>query len=274
MTTPDLLVIGAQKAGTSWLHETLSQHPKIWVPPFKELHFFDHKFVIANRKWTHGHIEKGVKEAIARHLKLGVLDPAYVLYLEAILQRPIFNRNWYRLIFSRCPQDHIGMDVTPEYCSVPPEGILFMAAFLPKAKYVYVIRDPVTRAISQIKMNAFRRKRALVSIEDWMSLAEEPVVHERGDYARYVSLWDTHIAAEKLLYVPFLKIKTNPLAVLRSVEKLVGLKSATYRRIDHPIHAGPIQDAPMAVKDHLKRSLQDQTNFLINRFGTEFACQI
>ena len=105
MTTPDLLVIGAQKAGTSWLHETLSQHPKIWVPPFKELHFFDHKFIMANRKWTHGHVEKGVKEALARHLKSGIPDPAYVLYLEAIRRRPMFNRDWYRAIFSRCPSN-------------------------------------------------------------------------------------------------------------------------------------------------------------------------
>ena len=41
---PDILCIGAQKAGTSWLHVTLATRRDIWVPPFKELHFFDHNF--------------------------------------------------------------------------------------------------------------------------------------------------------------------------------------------------------------------------------------
>ena len=35
------LVIGAQKAGTSWLHEMLSRHPQLKLPASKELHFWD-----------------------------------------------------------------------------------------------------------------------------------------------------------------------------------------------------------------------------------------
>jgi hypothetical protein len=38
---PDFLVIGAQRAGTTWLHRVLSQHPRLWLPPVKELHYFD-----------------------------------------------------------------------------------------------------------------------------------------------------------------------------------------------------------------------------------------
>src|SRR4029079_17348643 len=38
---PDFLVIGAQRAGTTWLHRVLRQHPALWLPPVKELHYFD-----------------------------------------------------------------------------------------------------------------------------------------------------------------------------------------------------------------------------------------
>ena len=38
---PTFLGIGAQKAGTTWLYKKLVQHPEIWIPPKKELHFFD-----------------------------------------------------------------------------------------------------------------------------------------------------------------------------------------------------------------------------------------
>jgi Sulfotransferase domain len=44
LTLPDFLGIGAQKAGTSWLHENLKPHPGVFVPEEKELHFFDQHF--------------------------------------------------------------------------------------------------------------------------------------------------------------------------------------------------------------------------------------
>jgi len=33
------LLIGAQKAGTTWIHEVLNQHPDIYLPDEKETHF-------------------------------------------------------------------------------------------------------------------------------------------------------------------------------------------------------------------------------------------
>jgi len=37
---PNLVVIGAQKCGTSALHYYLAQHPEIWMSKPKELNFF------------------------------------------------------------------------------------------------------------------------------------------------------------------------------------------------------------------------------------------
>ncbi len=41
---PDFLCIGAQKAGTTWLHENLKMHPEIFLPARKELHYFDWQY--------------------------------------------------------------------------------------------------------------------------------------------------------------------------------------------------------------------------------------
>ena len=38
---PDFIGIGAQKAGTTWLHRNLQAHPGIWMPKEKEIHCFD-----------------------------------------------------------------------------------------------------------------------------------------------------------------------------------------------------------------------------------------
>lgn len=42
MTDPNFMIIGAQKAGTSWLAKAISQHPDIFIPKSKEIHFFNH----------------------------------------------------------------------------------------------------------------------------------------------------------------------------------------------------------------------------------------
>lgn len=42
MTLPDFLVVGAQRAGTTWLDARLRTHPEIYLPERrKEVHFFD-----------------------------------------------------------------------------------------------------------------------------------------------------------------------------------------------------------------------------------------
>src|SRR5690348_17021002 len=40
-TLPNLLIIGAAKAGTTSLHDYLSEHPDIFMSKHKELRFFD-----------------------------------------------------------------------------------------------------------------------------------------------------------------------------------------------------------------------------------------
>ena len=38
---PNFFIVGAPKAGTTSLHDYLNQHPKIFLPTIKEIHFFD-----------------------------------------------------------------------------------------------------------------------------------------------------------------------------------------------------------------------------------------
>ncbi len=38
---PNFICIGSQRAGTTWLHNCLDEHPEVFVPAEKELHFFD-----------------------------------------------------------------------------------------------------------------------------------------------------------------------------------------------------------------------------------------
>lgn len=67
---PNFLGIGAQKAGTTWLHENLNRHPKIFLPKEKEVHFFNEKF--SSPLTDYQAIFKG-QEAFLR----GEINPSY-----------------------------------------------------------------------------------------------------------------------------------------------------------------------------------------------------
>lgn len=41
---PDFLVLGTQKGGTTTLHRLLNQHPEIYLPACKEVHYFDQHY--------------------------------------------------------------------------------------------------------------------------------------------------------------------------------------------------------------------------------------
>ena len=41
---PNFIGIGAQRAGSTWLYACLREHPQVYVPPEKELHFFNAHF--------------------------------------------------------------------------------------------------------------------------------------------------------------------------------------------------------------------------------------
>ena len=71
---PDFLVIGAQKAGTTWLHRNLSGHPEIWMPR-NEVHYFDRK--INDRSFDDAWYASLFEEGRAQGKAVGEYTPSY-----------------------------------------------------------------------------------------------------------------------------------------------------------------------------------------------------
>lgn len=273
---PDVLCIGAQKAGTSWLHEVLGRHIDIWVPPFKELHFFDHKFVLENRKWTKWHVQKGVNEAIKGHNR-GNSNPdqEYLNYLNKIMEPPMFNGRWYKFVFSRAPKHCLGLDVCPEYCTISDEGVKFVKKYLPKGKYIYIIRSPFERALSQLKMNVGRNANFdLLSEEKWFEKAKEPVVLQRGDYSQYVPRWADNMGSGNTLFLPFGEISRNPLRLLRGVEDFLSIRNVPHDWATRKIHPTQNFSVPPQVMDFLKEKTYNQEVFVREFFGSDFVSKM
>ena len=63
MAMPDFIGIGTQKAGTTWLYDMLAQNPSVWLPPLKELHYFDRQNSTPKQRANRSeHVEKMIAQ--------------------------------------------------------------------------------------------------------------------------------------------------------------------------------------------------------------------
>lgn len=272
---PSFLCIGTQKSGTSWLFENLRYHPGIWMPPLKELHYFDHLYCKNNRSWSRWHVKQGVSRLLKQHVQNNEdnIDFVYVRYLLSIVTEPMFSEVWYEQIFQRpTAKGKIIGDITPEYCAVGNEGIRYVKQLLGEVNIIWLVRDPICRALSQVRMNAERRGfSAEATIEQWMEIADSEEVLSRGDYRAYMPKWERAFGRDKVLYLPFKQIASQPGYVLQRVESFVGAEHwSGYPAPDKKVHATQNFSVPDQVTTFFEERFQTQYQFLNDHFDAEF----
>jgi len=116
---PNLIIIGAQKCGTTSLHSYLSKHPEVSMSEPKELNFF------IDRPAPHSTWDNGV--------------------------------DWYKARFDASKK--VRGDASPNYTASPafPGVAPRMAELVPDAKLIFMVRDPIKRMRSQWIHNYARR---------------------------------------------------------------------------------------------------------------------
>lgn len=271
---PGAICIGAQKAGTSWLAQMLGQHPQIWIPPFKEVQFFNHRFLPEHRKWIGWHYRNKPAEIRDRHLQRDVpMPPELDAYLDGLTTGQMFHNHWYKRVFAPAPAHATPMDFTPEYSTLPEEGVDFVAQFLGKARVIYLIRHPVDRAVSQLRMNLRRENRKPETVADWLAEFDNPVLFDRGDYASYLPRWRQRFP--EMLILPFGQIAADPATLMDRVEAHLSIGPYPYANLSKKVFANPkgLHPPAEAIKVLAER-MAPQIDFLTDEMGAEFVAQI
>ena len=251
----------------------LRQHPDIWMPPLKEIHYFDHLYVPENRSWTLPHIKKGVAEALKWHIQKDAIRLDHFKYLVDLAMVNPFTEEWYRACFNRpAAKGKVTGDITPEYCTLPEEGISYVRQLLgEKLKIVYIIRHPVERAISQLKMNLTRMGKENENEAFWLAAAKERVITQRGDYQTYIPRWEKAFPRESILYLPYKQVNSTPLSFLKQIETHLGIPHyPQYSGIGNRVHKTGEAKVPASVIAYLEEALAPQSTFLKSHLGQEF----
>ncbi len=275
MTLPNFLVIGAQKAGTSWLWSTLRQNPDVWLPPIKELHFFDHLYVPEVRSWTKWHLTNLVRPALRWQANQEHLNYPYIKYLCDLASTDIFTEQWYRNAFLRAPAKKRAIgDITPEYSTISSEGVDYVKSILPDAKFIYIIRDPVNRALSQVRMAFDRRHVVEPTMAQWEEQIEVHDVAQRGDYRTYVPRWRAAFDDSQILFLPYRRMEREPESLMREVERHIGARPHKYENLVDRVHTTRQHVTPPEIRERLQKKFADQYEFLNAHFPTDFVASL
>ncbi|MCB0395439.1 MAG: sulfotransferase [Flavobacteriales bacterium] len=154
---PDFICIGAMKAGTTWLYEQLKQHPEVWLPPVKQINYFDEKEEGLSDHWYSKIFSRKEKY---RRLRWRFKNRLYLSYksgnwkhLRWDVRYFLGKRNdaWYRKLF--LPEgNRISGDVTPDYSALSEETVNSIAKAYPHVKILLILRNPAERLWSHLRM--------------------------------------------------------------------------------------------------------------------------
>ena len=136
---PDFIGIGAPRAGTSWIYEVLSRHPAIWLPPIKELHYFDDP----GRKRYYRFLRMRLVSGFWINRPLSPWDLRY------FLGRP--SDQWYCGLFeSGRRRGLLTGEITPGYSVLAQTDFARIKVLNPEVKLIFIMRDPIMRCWSAV----------------------------------------------------------------------------------------------------------------------------
>lgn len=186
---PSFLIIGAQKSGTSWLHQMLLQHPEIYMPD-KEIHFFDKGYNFRRGKKWYSTFFEGADD----NQLIGEKTPDYF---------------WTNGLGA---EDHL------------PNVHENIYDVLPDVKLIVSLRNPVDRAVSAVKhIIRSGRVHPKYSIDsllkgDKQDLVEGHGVLEYGYYYEHLSSYLNYFKRSQILVLIFEEdIKQYPSQGLKKI---------------------------------------------------------
>jgi hypothetical protein len=180
---PNLFVIGAMKSGTTSLHSYLAAHPQVFMSTPKEPRFF-------------------TKENVSSD------------YLE-----------WYLQLFAPANEAIVVGESTTEYSRAPrfPGVPGRIARFNPDARFIYVMRDPVERAISQYWFHVRfcgERRDMLTAIR------EDAQYTDASNYAMQLNPYLELFGLDKIATLTFEDLCQNTRRVVQNLFRWLGVDSS------------------------------------------------
>lgn len=235
---PTFLIIGAMKCGTTALHRLVGHHPRVAVSAPKELNFFfGTDPPAAAGRWVTGNHWRGL--------------------------------DWYAGHF---PADApVRGEASPGYTSPShPHVAERVAALLPDVRLVYLVRDPVERAVSQHRHHRRDGAEHRPLREALLDPASQYLARSR--YHERLRPFLDRFPRDHILIVATEDLRARPSAAVGRVLRFLGASPPTLgpEHLPAPTEM-TATDLDPAVRDRLTELLRDDTDRLRAVAGDPFA---
>lgn len=206
---PNLFIIGAMKSGTSSLHVYLAEHPEIFMCEPKEPSYFVSQEDL--KIWYPWMEELGFWKGEDRYLQL----------------------------FARAGDRKVIGESSTSYTKLPQiDGVIArLSAFAPKAKFIYIMRDPVERTISHywhMVRNRDERRDMLTAIK------EEPHFRDVSHYAMQLAPYFTSWGRDSVYTMTTEELSGDPEGSVRRIFAWLGVEPDFVPKSIHtPEHVTP-----------------------------------
>jgi hypothetical protein len=221
---PDFICFGMQKAGTRWLFDQMNAREDVWMPPIKEISFFNRKCLV-ERNLSILERNKGSLPLVA-HLSNGYKRRVFCRHF-ATYRRSQSGMEWYRRLFDLKGQ-HISGDITPDYSELEPTAIRRIAREFPRTKFILLIREPVDRVWSALCMDLRKgkvNKEQMTTWETLLPLLEKKNREMKSRPAELWQRWTAEVPSDRIAFWFFDDICTRPQQVVDEICGFLGIKA-------------------------------------------------
>ena len=197
------------KPERTWLYQQLDSHPDFWMPPVKELHYFDQLSRV---------------QRAARPRCRDERDLRFLEWLKSLSAEPDIDLENYARLFEPKASLRSG-DISPNYSTLSKEVIRQVVGYFPNLKVIFLARDPVERVWSHLSMEVHYRQ-----IEPFDATDIDEVnrnLLRRGMLLRsypsaVVARWKRYVDPEQFRVYFFDDLQNNPAELRRSILCFLG----------------------------------------------------
>jgi hypothetical protein len=214
---PHFIGVGPEKTGTTWIHSNLRAHPRVIVPPLKELRYFwenanfpNEKLSSRFRRSDSWHRDQ-YRDYFRRFIKRYSRNPARFFSSKRFMWdcRYLFSKHddgWYLGCFDR-REGFVCGEISPQYFFLPETEIKHISNLLPDGRIIISLREPVDWFWSFIRMIMRVNKRQL-DAEAFDVILNTHVSKRR--FSRAFRYWKRHFSEDQLLVVFYDELLASP----------------------------------------------------------------
>jgi hypothetical protein len=206
---PDFLCVGVHKGGTTWLYQQLDSHPDFWMPPLKELHYFDQLSRVQRSSSPRCRDER---------------DLRFLESIKSLSAKPYIDFEHYARLFD-AKGSLLSGDISPNYSTLSNKVIRQIVRYFPALKVIFLVRDPVERVWSHLTMEVRYHQIEPFDVTDIEEVNRNLL--RRGMLLRsypsaIVARWKRYVHPDRFRVYFFDDLQTNPNELRSSILDFLG----------------------------------------------------